>query len=186
MAALLLLLALPGGVAAHAELVASTPGDGETLTTVPAEAVLTFSEALGASSTVAIVDSRGATVATGVPDPAHPTVIRTALPALRPGTYEVQWTTVADDGHIERGTFAFTIAEPTAPPATPTPAPTNPPATEPAGAETPVATPIATPAPVPDGGSGTGAEMDMLLPIVAVAVLVGVGLAVMLRRGSPA
>ncbi len=188
-AGLLLLLALPGGVVAHAELVTSIPADGETLTTGPAEAVLTFSERLGARSTVDVVDSRGLTVATSGPDPSEATVMRVALPPLTPGSYEVRWTTVADDGHIERGTFEFAVAEPTAPPATPATVPTD------APTAAPTATDAATPAPAatraagaddqPEIGSGTENEMDVLLPILAVVVLVGAGLPVVLRRRSP-
>jgi methionine-rich copper-binding protein CopC len=33
------------------------------------------------------------------------------LPALAPGSYTVQWTAIAaDDGHVTRGTFKFSIA----------------------------------------------------------------------------
>jgi methionine-rich copper-binding protein CopC len=33
------------------------------------------------------------------------------LPALAPGSYTVQWTAVAaDDGHVTKGTFKFSIA----------------------------------------------------------------------------
>jgi methionine-rich copper-binding protein CopC len=33
------------------------------------------------------------------------------LPALAPGNYTVQWAAVAaDDGHVTRGTFKFSIA----------------------------------------------------------------------------
>jgi methionine-rich copper-binding protein CopC len=186
-AALLLLLALPGGVSAHAELVTSTPADGETLTTVPAEAVLTFSEGVGAKSTVVVLDGTGATVATGEPGPDGSTVIRVPLPGLSPGPYEVRWTTVADDGHIERGTFSFTIAASTPAPATATP--TEAPTAEPAATTTPTASPNVTPEPSPatvaEGGD-PGAGSDVLLPILAVAVLIGGGLIVMLRRRGPA
>ena len=34
-----------------------------------------------------------------------------ALPALKPGLYRVEWTALAaDDGHVTKGAFSFTIA----------------------------------------------------------------------------
>jgi methionine-rich copper-binding protein CopC len=185
-AGLLLLLTLPGGVAAHAELVTSTPADGETITVIPAEAILTFSEGLAAASSFALLDASGATIATGAPDLADATVMRAALPAMAPGSYQIQWTAVADDGHIERGMFEFAVAEPTAAPATPTPAPTDAPTAAPTPSKEPTAGPIATPVPTAGGGSGAAGGMDVVLPIIAVVFVMGAGLAVMLRRRGPA
>ncbi len=73
LASLLLLLALPGTASAHADLVTASPADGEVLTTVPAEIVLTFSEGLTDASSYSVLDAAGATVATGTPDPADGT-----------------------------------------------------------------------------------------------------------------
>lgn len=190
-AAALLMIALPGSAAAHAELVTSTPADGEILATAPAEVVLTFSEAPGPRSSAAVLDGTGATIATGGPDSSDATVIRVALPVLAPGAYEVQWTTVAEDGHIERGTFSFSVAESTAPPATAPPASTDRPTVaplatdEPAPSEAPTDLVIA-PAPSAAGGSTGSGGMDVLLPILAVVILVGGGFAVMLRRRGAA
>ena len=60
-----------------------------------------------------MLDATGSTVVTGLPDPADPTIMRAALPTLGAGAYEVQWTSVAEDADVERGTFRFTIAAPT-------------------------------------------------------------------------
>jgi methionine-rich copper-binding protein CopC len=192
LAGLLLLLLRPGIVAAHAALVTSTPAVGEVSPTVPPEAVLTFSEALQPGSTFDLLDDTGATVATGAPDPANDTVMRVALPPLKPGVYEVRWTSVAADGDIERDTFSFTVAaaNPPLPLPTLTPASTEAATAVPTAAPAPTGEPtgglMATPAPSEGGGSATGGGTDVLLPILAVVVLVGGGLALMLRRRGPA
>lgn len=188
-AGLLLLLALPVVALADTELVASVPADGQVLTTVPPEAVLTFDEPVTSGSTFAVLDASGATVASGAPDAADAAMMRGALPALSPGIFEIQWAAGSTDGHIVRGTFQFTVAEPTPPPATP--APTDAPTVEPTATATSTATPPDTPTDTPtpspgDGATGGAAETDVVLPILVVVVLVGAGLAVMLRRRGPA
>ena len=182
---LLLVLVLPAAALAHAELVSSTPAAGAVLTEAPAEIVLTFDEAVVGNSSFQLLDASGATIASGAPDPAAPTTMRADLPELEPGAYEVQWTSVAEDTDIERGTFTFTVVEPTAPPPTPTPAPTDEPT---APTPSPIATPAASPSPSPGPGGGDGAvsSSDILLPIIALAVLIGAGLVVLLRRRGPA
>ncbi|HSO29520.1 MAG TPA: copper resistance CopC family protein [Candidatus Sulfomarinibacteraceae bacterium] len=190
---LLLLLALPGGALADATLIASTPADGAVLTTVPPEAILEFDHPLTGASSFVVLDDSGATAATGEPDPADTTVMRAALPALAPGTYQVRWTAGSDDGHIVRGAFGFTVAAPTAPP--PTEAPTAIPTEATPTAQPPTAPPLSTPEPTaapslvvsPEAGDEAGGSAgDDLVPIIAVAVLVGGGLIVMLRRRGPA
>jgi methionine-rich copper-binding protein CopC len=185
-AALVLFFMTPAAVAADAELVSSTPADGALLSESPTEVVLTFNEAITDQSSFAVLDASGATVATGAVDPADPTTMRTALPSLPPGTYEVQWVARSADGHLPRGTFTFTVAEPTAPPATPTPAPSD----EPTHATSPTATltpaPTVSPTPTGDGTSGGDGATDALLPIAVVGLLIGGGLAYFLRRRSAA
>jgi methionine-rich copper-binding protein CopC len=193
-AGLLLACAVPGGVAAHAALVTSTPVAGDIVTAVPPEAVLTFSEALQAGSTFAVLDDTGATIATGAPDPADASVMRGALPALRPGVYEVRWTSVAADGDVERDTFWFTVAVPNPPLPTltasptdaPTDAPTGAPTESPLATEAPTALPISTQAPTADDGTASTTGANVLLPILALVVVVGAGLAFVVRRRGPA
>jgi hypothetical protein len=186
-AGLLLALLIPGTAAADAELTSTIPADGAVLDVPPTEVVLTFDQEITDRSSFAVLDSNGATVAEGALDPADPTTMRGALPVLAPGTYEVQWVAQSADGHLPRGTFAFTVAEPTAAPATPTPPPSDEPATLPTPTvptPTEPATPPATASPAPgDSRSGSGDDStDVLLPIAIVGLLIGGGLAVMLRR----
>jgi len=156
-AACLTLLMLTGSVVAHAELVSSTPAAGEVLTTAPAEVVLTFDEAVVGNSSFSVLDPSGATIATAGPDPDEPTIMRATLPSLEPGVYEVQWTSVAADTDVERGTFTFTIAE----------------------------APTASPVPSGSGGVTSGSGSEALIPIAVVALLIGGGLVYFLRRRGP-
>ncbi len=185
-AGLLIALLLTAPVAAHAELVSSDPADGAVLTEPPAEVVLTFSEGVVGDSSFSVLDVDGATLATGGIDPADPAVMRATLPTLGAGRYTVQWTSVADDGDILRGTFTFSVAVPAPPVPTPTPAPTEGPsaAPSPTAAPTPAPTPTSAPSDSPDGDAGGGT--DVLLPIAVVAVLIVAGVAFFLRRRTSA
>jgi methionine-rich copper-binding protein CopC len=191
--ALLLAVAMlaPATVLGHADLDTSDPADGASVAAPFAGPItMEFTEDLAPESGAELRDGAGDVAATAVVDGA--TITLTPDAALADGEYEVRWTSVADDGHIERGSFLFTVLpeatpEPTAS-ATPTPAATASPtaeATSTASAEgTPSAVPAASDGPVPsaapDGGS-TSSGSDVLLPILAAVAIVG-GLAVFLLR----
>ena len=178
--ALLLALALP--TLGHAELVKSDPAADATLDTPPTHVTLTFSAGLDASKSSFKVNGPGGTVTTGKAAKDGDTVMTAPGLELAPGTYTVEWTSAAEDGDIERGTFTFTVSEPTPPPATPTPAPTDAPST----ARSPTATsaPIATPAPSSSADTTTPAASsgDVILPIAAALALVAVVGFLVLRR----
>src|SRR5690349_6883315 len=114
------LLAVPASVAAHAQLVETSPADAGTVTGTPAELAATFDEALEDGSTLSIRDTAGNRLAMGAIDPSDAKrLVITDVPELAPGTYEMRWTASSDDGHIERGTWTFTVtaaasAEPSA------------------------------------------------------------------------
>lgn len=178
------LLLAPPAVLAHAELVTSEPAAGSTVDVAPDAIVLTFNGPIVADRSSFVVEGPGGEVGRGGVDPDAPDTMVLAAPRLQPGTYQVRWTAVADDGHneIRRDTFVFSIAEPTLPPATPTPAASPsataspaPAASSPASSSTvaPLSSPTASSA-GPAGAGGTGT--DALLPIiVALAVLAGIG-----------
>jgi len=184
MGGLLLSLILPSVALAHAELVSSTPADGAVVEN-PSEVVLRFDEPVVGNSSFTLHDSSGATVATGSPDPVDPTSMRATFPPLGPGVYTVEWTSVAEDTGVERGTFTFTVTEPTAAPPTPTPVPSDEPATEAPPTATEAPSPTVPPT-APPGGSGGDTTGDVLLPIAVVGLLIGGGLAFFLRRRSAA
>ena len=186
MAGLLLVLALPAGAAAHAELVTSTPDDGAVVA-APAEVVLTFDEAVVEGSSFCRarrdrLDGRDRR------SRIRPTPRSCGRPfrLSGPGAYEVQWTSVAEDADVERGTFRFTIAEPTPVPPTPTPVPER----RADGDAHAIGrgharTVAASPTPSATVGGGADSGTDVLLPILAVVVLVAVGLAVDAQAPGP-
>ena len=121
------LLAVPAAVAAHAELVASDPPDGATLTTAPAEIELTFGGELDPDgSSFAVLGPAGGSVGGGEVDldVAERNVMRGTVDPGGEGTYEVRWTAVSIDGHAESGTIAFTVGHQAPNTALPRPIPT--------------------------------------------------------------
>jgi methionine-rich copper-binding protein CopC len=173
-------LLLPGTAAAHAALVSSSPAAGAVVEAPLDEVVLTFDEAVAGASSFSVLDTGGSTIATGSPDATDPTVMRASLPPLGGGDYKVEWTSVAQDGDVERGTFSFNVVVPAPPVGSPTPT-TTPLATD-SPTVLPSAVPTATPVPSAAGDGGTGSGTDVLLPIAIVGLLIGGGLALLLRR----
>lgn len=160
-AILAMLLATPSIATAHAALTDSTPTADSTVLTTPPEVVLTFDDPLlPETSSFEVVDASGASILTGHVDGTDAHVMRAATGPLANGAYDVRWTAATDDGHIERGTFTFTVAAATEPPATPGP----------------------TAPPVSDSSSGSA----VIVSIVAAVIVVGGGLAFLLRRRKPA
>jgi methionine-rich copper-binding protein CopC len=187
-AAVVALAAMPALVLAHADLESATPTPGSTVTVAPPDLTATFTEAIDASkSSLVVLDGGGATVAEGGgPDllQADGRTLVLLLPTLANGTYAVRWTSAATDGHIERGTFEFTVAVP-APSPSPSPAP-SPSASTPSIPPSPVASPLpsvepsAAPTASADAGTNgdgsTGSDASVLLPLaVAAVVAVAVG-----------
>lgn len=119
----LAVVAIPGGVAAHALLRESVPAPGSTLGRSPDSVLLTFTERPDLRLTsIRVLDSGGADHVTGdvfEGDPAGENVVGVRTGDLPDGVYTVSWRTVsAVDGHISAGSFAFGIgvAPPSGPP----------------------------------------------------------------------
>ena len=104
--------------AAHAELVSTTPGNGERLPVSPAEVTLQFTEGVGlVEDGLELLDGEGEVVATPEPE-ADGAVVRWPMPAELPdGQYLVSWRVVSTDGHPITGAFSFGVGE-DAPPVT--------------------------------------------------------------------
>jgi methionine-rich copper-binding protein CopC len=193
LAALLLalgaLIALPAGVAAHAEFERSTPEDGETVQGSPNVIRALFSEELGDGSEMALLDEDGATIATGGIDPANPARLRLDPPDLQPGDYEVQWKSFADDGHLETGTFTFTVSAPVTPPPSFEPTPSQVVSAPPSASAAPTVSAPSTPSPAtaePSPPANAAGANDVLLPIAAAIVVVGALGGYLLMRRRPA
>jgi methionine-rich copper-binding protein CopC len=181
------LVIAPASVSAHAELTTSSPADGASVAGPLADPItLTFSEALQAGSHAELLDDGGTTVAEATVDGDRMTF--TPAAPLVPGSYKVQWTSVAADKDVARGTFSFTVLEPTLAPPTPSPAPTATSTATPSEAptEAPSEPPASTaPTESPTPGPDSGSAMDVLVPVVAAFSLVVVaGSWVLFRRRS--
>jgi methionine-rich copper-binding protein CopC len=111
----LLALALCGVVAAapclaHAKLQSSIPANNAKLTQAPKTLTLKFNEAAQLAVLKLARDGQEIPVPLDKDAKAGQTFTLT-LPALSPGNYTVQWSAVAaDDGHVTKGSFSFSIA----------------------------------------------------------------------------
>lgn len=196
--ALAVALLAPAAVLGHAALDTADPAPGSTIPESPPLITADFTERLDpALSSLVLAAPDGTIVATGGVAPGDPEATQMALrpPTLAPGRYDVRWTAVTpDDGAVEQGSYAFTIAIPTpspVPTGAPTPAPTvtpSPASAAPSG--TTGASPKATPAPTAGPEPGPGGPGNGLTPIV-VAIVAGLVVAVVAgalyarrRRGS--
>jgi methionine-rich copper-binding protein CopC len=97
---------------AHAKLHDSTPADGATVTSPPAELRLRYDEPVEAAlSSVKLTGPADAAVATEkvAADKADPKTLVLPLPRLAPGAYRAEWTTVGHDGHRTKGEIRFTV-----------------------------------------------------------------------------
>ena len=105
-----LLAALPAVAAAHAELESSTPEAGENLDTAPTDVTLSFDDELNPDgSSFTVVDADGHEVGSGEVDltVADRNVMTGDVTISDPGTYTVEYTVVAVDGHESGGTISF-------------------------------------------------------------------------------
>jgi methionine-rich copper-binding protein CopC len=96
---------------AHAELLSSYPAPGARLNATPTEIRLTFSERIGAGSSVKLFGPNFRPVS-GVPsgpDPAAPEQLRAFPPQLTPDIYTVEWDVASLDGHAVSGSYAFEV-----------------------------------------------------------------------------
>jgi len=194
LSAILALALVPGIALGHAELVTPSPADKSTATEPVTVVSGIYSEAMTPDGSSLIVkDATGATVATGKVDPADATrMVATPATPLGSGAYAVDWTSVATDGHVARGTWTFTVVVAATPSPTPltTAAPTAAPTTQPTSAPTAIAVtppPTTGPTPAPSASGGTTASGgDVILPIVVALIILGAGAAYLLtRRNRP-
>ena len=122
-----LLLAVTGQVVsaapayAHAELVDSSPANGERLQAAPREVVLRFTERVSpVQEAFRLLDAATGDrlpAAAGFEEPADGSTLRYPLPDLPDGSYLVTWRVVSADSHPVAGSFSFGIGQ-DAPPVT--------------------------------------------------------------------
>lgn len=120
-------LGTAGRAAAHDQLVASTPGDGDALTSTPERFELRFSaELLDVGAVVLLVNQDEEHLATTAPQLAGETVSLASEQELPDGAYQLRWRVVSSDGHPISGVVPFTVGEHTAPTAGQTAQPDGP------------------------------------------------------------
>ncbi|MFN8041061.1 MAG: copper resistance protein CopC [Acidimicrobiales bacterium] len=107
------LVALAGPAAAHAVVVASSPGDRERLTTPPKDVRITFSEDVTTvGKGLQVVGRDGNAVDDGSPTQPDGKTLAVGLPAdLRDGTYTASYRVISADGHPVSGAIVFAVGE---------------------------------------------------------------------------
>jgi hypothetical protein len=94
---------------AHAKLQSSSPANAAQLTEPPKTLTLQFNEAAKVAVLKLLNDGKETSIAIDKHAKASQS-FTFPLPALAAGNYTVQWTAVsADDGHVTKGSFAFSI-----------------------------------------------------------------------------
>ena len=102
---------------AHSQLVSSTPTNGATLATAPAEVVFTFDENLLPDlDTISINTERGENVASKQVEPVANSISMPWPNTITSGTYQVAYRIVSGDGHPVTGAITFTIGTASASP----------------------------------------------------------------------
>jgi copper resistance protein C len=110
----LVILALVSAIAlvqAHAKLEKSEPTANATVSKTPTSVQMWFNEAPDLKVTKVELVGAAGKVELG---PAHSmgknNVMAPIIGKMADGKYTVNWQTAGDDGHVEKGTFAFTLA----------------------------------------------------------------------------
>ncbi len=102
-------LLLGGTVAAHAELIAVDPADGEVVDVAPAEVTLTFTEPVSLTGgSVRVLDDAAEDVSTGTTR-ADETITTTLPDNLADGTYTIVFEVVSVDSHRISGASVFHV-----------------------------------------------------------------------------
>ncbi|MGB1250732.1 MAG: copper resistance CopC family protein [Candidatus Promineifilaceae bacterium] len=98
------------GASAHAILTSAEPAAGSTLDTTPAQITLTFSEPIGAESSITLIGENFRPIP-NIPaaERPAPNILAVALPDLEAGVYTVEYDTLSIDGHTIRGAYEFAI-----------------------------------------------------------------------------
>jgi methionine-rich copper-binding protein CopC len=98
----------------HLHLLKSSPAADATVAAAPDTIRLSFSETPELKVTTVTVTGAGSTAVALAPlaSADSATVVAGVKGKMSAGAYTVAWRTMAKDGHVARGTFAFTVAPP--------------------------------------------------------------------------
>ena len=107
--AVALVLVAPAAALAHDKMTASKPADGSTVAAGLSEIELSFSKPLRLSMVhVRDAAQHDVPLKSKLPTPLA-SAVKVGVESLAPGSYQVSWTAVAEDGHVMKGTFAFAV-----------------------------------------------------------------------------
>jgi len=98
----------------HLHLLKSSPEANDTVSVAPDSIRLSFSETPELKVTTVTVTGAASTAVALAPlaSADSATVVAGVKGKMSAGAYTVAWRTMARDGHVARGTFAFTVAPP--------------------------------------------------------------------------
>ena len=105
---------VPAPVSAHAALVAATPVSGSTIGQPPKMIRIRFDQIPDPKfNEITLLDTSGKAIAGGAAtaEAGDPSVVEVTLNGkLSPGLYTVAWQALANDGHLTKGNYSFTLA----------------------------------------------------------------------------
>jgi len=108
---LVALFAAAALIQAHAKIEKSEPAANSTIATVPTSVQMWFNEAPDLKVTKVELAGASGKVELG---PAHSmgknNIMAPIVGKMTNGKYTVNWQTAGDDGHVEKGTFTFTLS----------------------------------------------------------------------------
>lgn len=97
---------------AHAHPKSTSPAAGSVIESKPTIVSILFNSQIEpAFSTLTVVDQHKKQVNAGkaIVDQNNPYLLKTQIPALPAGNYQVNWSVVALDGHHTQGQYSFTV-----------------------------------------------------------------------------
>jgi methionine-rich copper-binding protein CopC len=103
-------LALGVSLQAHAKLLKTSPADKATVTKAPTSIQLWFNEAIDVKLSKVELTGPAGKVALGMVHAMEPKQLMGPITGkMADGAYTVDWQTAGDDGHVQKGSFAFTL-----------------------------------------------------------------------------
>jgi copper resistance protein C len=109
-AAALAAVALGVAVEAHAKLLRTAPADKATVTKAPTTLQLWFNEAIDVKLSKVELTGPAGKIALGVVHAMEPKQLMGPITGkMADGAYTVDWQTAGDDGHVQKGSFTFTL-----------------------------------------------------------------------------
>ncbi|NOD31506.1 copper resistance CopC family protein [Ruegeria atlantica] len=104
-----LMVALANGALAHSKIEETTPANGATITTVPAEIGLNFSKNIRLTR-IEMAHEEHSAVSLDLGDQtSFSQAFTIPLPSNGTGTYVIEWRGLGEDGHAMQGEFSFTV-----------------------------------------------------------------------------